>query len=118
MPDERIAAKMSLTVEEVNTRWASILARGKDMVANGYAELDEAFGVLVHQYQLIGVSLETIAMALGNIMPPEEIEKLIDTDKAKTVRNLSTLAIILRPYVPQNPIDTVQAHLKENQKNN
>lgn len=118
MPDDMIAARMGITVAQVNKRWESVLARGKDMVANGYAELCEAFTTLAHQYQLVGHSLEAISTALSNIMPPEELRQLIDKDPERTLRNLSTFCIILRPYVPVNPVDALQVQLKETQKNN
>lgn len=118
MPDDVIAARMGISVAQLNKRWESIIARSKDMVANGYAELCEAFTVLAHQYQLVGVSLENVSTALSNIMPPEEIKQLIDKDPDKTLRNLSAFCIVLRPYVPADPLDALQVQLKKTQNNN
>lgn len=118
MPDDVIAARMGISIAQLNKRWESILARSKDMVANGYAELCEAFTVLAHQYQLVGVSLENVSTALSNIMPPEEIKQLIDKDPDKTLRNLSAFCIVLRPYVPADPLDALQVQLKKTQNNN
>lgn len=111
MPDERIAAKMGITVEEVDKRWKRILERSSRMTESGYGHLLDQFTIFCNQYQLLGESMKIIAMALGNLMPVSEIEPLIvgdSEDVSMTLKNLAKSCIILRPFTPVNPVESLQ----------
>jgi hypothetical protein len=119
--DDRIAAKLGLSVEQVNQRWERILDRASRMTESGYGHLVNQFGILCHQYQLLGESLKPIAEALGNIMPLEEVERLIvgkAEDVALTLKNLARSCIILRPFTPVNPVEALEQQTENIQRSN
>lgn len=121
MKDEVIAAKLGITVEQVEARWKEILARASRMVDTGYDALCTQYTILSTQYQLLGESLKIIAAALGDVMPMSEIEPLIigdADDVAATLRNLSKSCIILRPFTPVNPVESLQQRTEAVQKSN
>lgn len=112
-----IAAKMGLTVEQVDTMWAELQVLAKEQ--NGHGDLVAQYNHMCHQYQLLGESLKIVAMCVHAAMPPSEIRALIvPNDVNATVKNLCEQCIILRPFVPQNPEDSLREHLKRTAEGN
>lgn len=100
--DPKIAAKLGVSVEEVNEHWQSLLRQSHDQIVNGYKAVCEAFNLLAGRYQLVGESMKTFGGIIGNIMTETEIRALIREDPEETVRNLTQQAIVLRVFVPSS----------------
>lgn len=113
MPDERISQKMGITIEEVQIRWKRLVETAQPVI-DSVTGLVNQFNVLALQYQLLGESLKIIAGALHNQMTPTEIRTLVTNDPEETVRNLIKSCIMLRPFVPINPVDSLKAHQEKN----
>lgn len=97
--NEQIAAKLGMTPLQVSVRWEKIKAEAEANQTNGYYSLCDKFTVLVNQYQLMGETLKVIAFALGQVVPEEELVKIITSNPEETLKNLKTKTIILRAYI-------------------
>ena len=115
--DKTIAAKLGITIEEVEARWR-ILGELAQRTSNGHDDLRVQYQILCHQYQLVGESLKIIALALENTMLPSEVRKLIVEDPDTTLRNLVTSCIILKRFTPVDPAESLRASLERQQKGN
>jgi len=101
LADEAIAARLGWTLPQVQQRWIEIQESVQRQRANGYIRLAQCFEELCLQYQLVGNSLRVIAAGLGQAMPEEEIKALIRADPAETLKNLTTQAIVLKVFAPE-----------------
>ena len=110
----RIALKLGMTEVQVDERWNAIRAEIADRATSGYASLVDQFTVMAHQYQLLGESLKIVAGALGNVMPDTEVQALFAADPKLTVRQLKQNCIILRPFVPVNPQESIDRTVQGN----
>ena len=105
----RIASKMGISEEEVTMRIACTIAETKARLNCGMAALVDHFTVLCSQYQLLGESLKELARGIANEMPTNELCQLLERGGCSAGSSLSTAvflkenAIVLRPYVPQEP---------------
>lgn len=114
VPITIIAARMGLTVEQVEQRWSQILKDVAAKESNGYLALCDAFHILANQYQLVGESLKIIGNAIGNVMPADEVAKHITSDPQETLDNLRRHTIILRPFIPITPEESLKQTVKGN----
>lgn len=78
------------------------------------ANLVAQVGVLAVHYQMLGDVLRTISNALGNIMPPEEVQALVSGSPEQNVVNLTKHAIVLRPFYPVEPQAAREETVKQN----
>ena len=112
--DCNIARKMGITEDQVKERWNSIqtlLAAGH---ASGYAALLDHFTVLCHQYQMLGESLKIVAAALGNQVTEKQLSSLVEDNREHTVKNLMGSCIILHPFIPITPEESLKNTLGKN----
>ena len=101
--DGWIAAKLGLTETDVRRLWEGIAAGADENAKDpGTGALLLQYQTLILQYQLLGDSIKTIALALDNQMTLEELRTLLSSDPEETLTNLSRECIILRPFVPPN----------------
>ncbi len=100
IPDRTIAAKLGITLGELERRWALILAEAETYKKGGYEKLTELFNTMALQYQLLGESLKVVGGVLGNVMLDDELKSLLADDPDQTIKNLRNSAIVLRAYVP------------------
>lgn len=114
VPVATIAAKLNMTVEQVEKRWRQILKDVESKFDNGYLDLCQAFHTLSGQYQLVGSSLGIIAQAIGNVIPDEDLKKLITTDPEQTFKNLKANTILLKVFIPITPEEAIEKDLKKN----
>lgn len=114
IPAKVIAAKLGMTVEQLEARWNDILQMVETQMSNGYLDLCNSVNVLATQYQLVGESLKIISQALGNVMAKDELKALIDPNPEVTLKNLRERAIILRPYIAITPQESLEKTLKGN----
>ncbi len=113
-----IAAKMGMTVEQVEQRLKQIREKTIVEQASGYLALCNQFTVMAHQYQLLGESMKIISRALANQMDSSELKALITADPEQTLENLTKSCIILKPFIGVDPEKSLQEHLKSIQKSN
>jgi len=113
-PDAVIAAKMGITVEEVNRRWDRILADLKLCQENGYNALCDQFTMMANQYQLLGGSLKIMAGVIGSVINSDELDKLVTNNAEETLKNLRAHCIILRKFVPMTSEEAVRQVIAEN----
>lgn len=100
---EKIARKLSMSVDELQVRYERIAKEIMDLQSNGYNFFCDRFTILAEQYKLIGGSLMEIGKMLDRIMTEAELALLVTDDKAETIRNLRTKAMVFHPYVPPTP---------------
>ena len=99
IPDKQIAAKLGLSLGEVERKWDQLVRETACRTANGYIELCEKFNNMALQYQILGDSLKIVGGMLGEIMREDEIRALITSHPEDTLKNLLMKAIVLRPFV-------------------
>lgn len=112
--DERIGKKLGISPEEVDKRFKSLIERAERIIASGLANLQTHFGITCNQYQLLGDSLKVVAEAFSNAMTPDEIRELIVDDKEETLRNLTKMAIVLKPFIASSPQEALKNELEKN----
>jgi len=112
--DSRIAAKLNMQEKDVRERYAKIIQELQDRTDNGYAVFCEMFTVMANQYQLLGESLKLCGSFTGNVIQEEELKLLIDKDPVVTLRNLQTKCIVLAPYIPISPEESIRRTLAGN----
>jgi len=104
VPDAVIAKKLGVSLEEMERRWARIIADLKAAEQNGYNALCDQFTVMANQYQLLGGSLKIMAGVIGSVMSSKDLEALIplaDGEDRKAVLDaLKKNCIVLRRYAP------------------
>lgn len=103
VPIARIARKLSMTEDQVFSRWKAMLDEARTREENGYNATCDYFTILSNQYQLLGESLKNIGAILGNIATDEDLKKLIAATPEETLLRLKTRAIVLRPVIIQTP---------------
>lgn len=118
MPAPKIAAKLGISVQELEKRWAAIQKEVDANLSNGYYALSEQFNVFCSQYQLLGESMKLLAHALGGAMSDQDLKNLITVDPEITFQNLRKLAIVLNPYQFTDPSKALEEELKRLQKGN
>lgn len=100
--DTRIAKKMGISEKDVQHYFQIGIEQLNQKLPSGYASLCEVFSILLHQYQLMGESFKQIAKALGNVMPLEEVMKILNEGDEHSDReraaHLLNRAIVLRPF--------------------
>ena len=99
--DETIAAKLSISPQEVKRRFIMVEQAVKEDRRQqlGVDMLVQQFNTLCLQYQMVGESLKAVAGNLSNLATPQEVrDKLADGDDA-TVESLMSSFIILRPWI-------------------
>lgn len=114
--DEIIAGKLGISIQQVNERWEEILRQVMATEMNGHGELINHFNVLCHQYQLLGESLKIFGKAICNIVPQSELLGLLKEGSTvqQMVATLSERCIILRPFVPLTPQESLEQSIKDN----
>jgi hypothetical protein len=105
--DEFIAAKMGLTVPEVQDLWDKLCQEATIERDNGLKELRQVVIILSNQFQLLGQSLGLISGVLDDTIPPEDLRKVIKdcplgTDLAV---HLTAKLIVLRPFQMPTPLE-------------
>lgn len=105
--DERIAAKLGCSAEEVQKQWNLILNEAQQNQINGYHNLMDYWTRLCQQYNLLGSSLMGMGEALSQVMTDEEVANLVSPNPIKTLENLRANCIILRPFVHRVPPPTI-----------
>jgi len=113
-----IATRLNISAVEVEKRWKRIREGTLAAEENGHTQLCQQYAVLCHQYQLLGESLKIISHAISDELNPEELAILVVDDKEQTLDNLRRNAIILRPFKPVDPAQSLQEHLEAKQKSN
>lgn len=120
-----IAARMGISIQEVERRWEAIQKASTAAQTSGYLDLSAQFTVMCHQYQLVGESLKIIAGALHNQASAEEIrtalccaEPLSQEQADAIQQKLLTSYIVLRPFTPVDPEKALQETTKQIQKGN
>jgi hypothetical protein len=107
MPIERISQKLGITTNEVLTRWRRLQETAQS-IQSSQADLAQQLNVMALQYQLLGESLKIVVKAVGNSVTPTELRALITADPEETVRNILKACIVLRAFVPINPVESLQ----------
>jgi len=112
--DAAIGKKLGLSEAWVTARWKEIEATFVTGHTSGFAALCDHVTVMAHQYQLLGESLKIAAEALSNRMSEPELVQLITPDPVQTLKNLRSQCIILRPFVPITPEESIKRTAAEN----
>lgn len=118
MPIHMIAMRVGATVAEVEARWKELQAVAHAAQESGHQNLCNQVAVLAHQYQLVGESLKILAGAVGASMSPAELRPLITADPEQTLENLFKHCIILKPFTPVDPVESLERHLKQVREGN
>lgn len=113
-----IATRLHISAVEVELRWKRIQEGTLAAEENGHTKLCQQYTILCHQYQLLGESLKIISRAISDELNPEELALLIVDDKKQTLDNLRRNAIVLRPFKPVDPAQSLQERLEKEQKAN
>lgn len=116
--DKRIAEKMGLTEAQVAAIWKEVTQTSHDIEINGFANLCQQYHILCHQYQLLGESLKIIARALSQSITASSIKEILPEITDNQAQALCSKFIILPPFVPVNPADSLAESLKEQQRGN
>jgi CTP synthase (UTP-ammonia lyase) len=108
IPNHLIAAKMGISVNEVERRWKDLEAIAKEM-DSGYVALVAQYTVLCQQYQLLGESLKIISSAISNRMTIADVDAIIASCKPEEISlKLMSSSIILRPFIQVNPEESLK----------
>lgn len=118
MDDDLIAKRLGWTVAKVNNVWAELMKQVEDIQSTGYENLRKQWWIMCQQYELLGESLKIIGGQLQNVMPAPELAELITDNKEETFKNLTSKALVLRPFVFADPIASLEEHHKRVQKSN
>jgi len=113
-----IATRLNISAVEVEKRWKRIQEGTLAAQENGHTQLCQQYTVLCHQYQLLGESLKIISHAISDELNPEELSLLIVDDKTQTLDNLRRNAIILRPFKPVDPAESLKERLEKQAESN
>ena len=104
IPLEKIGAKLNISPEEVGRRYASVNAMQNSFDKTGVDDLIATFETTCLQYQMVGEGLKLLEENLCQPISPEEIRQKLTDDPDKTVQNLMSSFIILRPFkTPEIP---------------
>ena len=99
VPVERVAVKLSLTVEAVLSRYRALLHVQESNSKIGIDALITSFNTHAFQYQLLGETLKTFGENMSHQVMPEAIKAQLTNDPDQTVKNLMDHFIILHPFV-------------------
>lgn len=117
LPSSTIATKLGMSTVEVERHWKRIQEEVENAALNGHTNLCNQYTVLCHQYQLLGESLKIISMALANEMTEEDLKKVVTKDAIdqngfldvdRVIKNLRRSCIILRPFTPIDPAESLK----------
>lgn len=114
LPSDVIAAKLSLTVEEVEARYAAICSLVSQSTGQGYQNMIDHFTVLSHQYQLLGLSLRLLAEMLQRSSTLEEVRKVLTGDPEKDAATLISSFVIMPPPPPINLEEELKKSISSN----
>jgi len=109
-----IAQKVGITESEVDRRWKEIEANFVTGLSSGYRSFCDHITIMAYQYQLLGESLKIAANAIGNQMSEQELGQLVVADREQTLKNLREHCIVLRPFIPITPEESIKKTLKGN----
>lgn len=112
--DKVIAAKLGITEDELQKRWAKMVAELSTALTSTYGLLVDQITVMANQYQLLGESLKIVCNAVGNQLSREELEALVVDNREQTLANLRDNCIILRPFEPVDPKKALEDSLRGN----
>ena len=114
LPADVIAAKLSLTVEEVEARYRAICAVVEQDTGRGYQNMIDHFTVLSHQYQLVGLSLRLLAEMIQRPATLEEVRSVLTGDPDVDAAALITSFMILPPPEPVNLEEELKKSISSN----
>ena len=95
--NEVIAAKMSITPEEVERRFQSLTMEVTGPKESGIEDLAAHFNLTCLQYQLLGESLKHLGAALSTPVSPSELTKEFDIGETLATGIISKY-IVLHPF--------------------
>ena len=113
LPDEQIAGRLGITVEQLREKWTRLLNRLSGQI-NGDADFRSQFAHLAGHYQLLGESLKIIANALSNQPSLEEIEAVLTEDKKQSAEAILQNFLIFRPFVVQCAEESLKSTIRDN----
>lgn len=109
-----IAKKLGISESDVERRWKELESKFDSATASGYSAFCDTVTVMAHQYQLLGESLKIVASALGDRLTEKELDALVVPDREQTLKNLRHNCIILRPFIPVTPEESLKRTLQGN----
>lgn len=104
-PDEYIAAKLEIPVEEVRKTWQEALERTNRVLSSGYFTLCEQFTQLCQRQKLVNESLHILGAALDNEATPSDLGKFMAPETAAQVLQEF---IVLKRFTPPTPQESLQ----------
>ncbi len=116
--DEQIAAKMGITKERVAVIWKEVTQTAQDIEINGFANLCQQYHILCHQYQLLGESLKILARALSASVTGSSIQEMVPGITEEQGALICSKFIVLPPFIPVNPADSLAESLRQQQRGN
>lgn len=111
-PAHITAAKLGMTVEEVNKRWAEIKNQATEVPANGLKELRDHQLLLLDQFALLGTSMAIVSNAINNTVSLEELKHIIAAKPpgSDLADWLMKQLIVLKPFALPSPEKMLEDH--------
>lgn len=112
--DATIAKKLGIPEAEVVRQWKELEAAFLSGSLSGFAAFCDHVTVTAHQYQLLGESLKIMAEVLSNPVSEKELREMVVADIDQTIKNLQSRCIMLRPFIPVTPEESIRRTTKNN----
>lgn len=110
-----VSKKLGVAEDVLKKRWEMIQASLIVDHSSGYAAFCDHINNSAFQYQLLGESFKITAEALSQRMTDDDLLKLIVAgNPEQTVKNLKSNCIILKPFVPLTPEESIKKTLAGN----
>lgn len=120
LPDDVIAAKMGITVQEIQKRWDTLLEESRKTQVNGYDEITTQFNALCFQFQLLGEGLKHIGNGLASVRNSDNLKAHFSQKRKLTDQEISLIEeicqsfIVLSPYKAIDPSESLREAFKHN----
>ena len=120
LKNEVIAEKMGITPDEVERRFRQLIQIADQIQSNGWVDFQNQFTVLCTHYQLLGESLKAIAQGLQPLTPSEIEHHLAGSseDIKRSLESLTQNCIILKKFIPVDPIQALEEQTRSIQESN
>lgn len=112
LTDKEIGQRMNLSIEQVEMNWKRIQRELQSTSVQSSLALFNQYTVLCHQYLLVGESLKIISGALANEASSEELRRCCGATYEETVKNIKQNFIVLRPFTPIDPEESLKQSIK------
>jgi hypothetical protein len=111
IPDQVIAKKLNVSVEELDRQFRSQVATVLSTTSNGYKDLTDSFVNMCHQYQLVGESLKMMGAGLNELATLAEVQDATGMNQEASEK-LMVSFIVLRKFVPkvELPVSEIQGN--------